>query len=165
MTDDDMQRWGLTFHDMAADHLATRTAVLRLLTIVRQRTDWHAEGMTVEAVPVEGGCLLLFSPRGKRSLSRSPSPQIYAVHSADDLLQFGEVLSRNDEFPPASLYRWGEEYRLILYGGVGLLRNKRYRLAEYAERIGEGTATAAFVEEHGQPLVIGNALESLCRHS
>ncbi|MBR2339023.1 MAG: hypothetical protein IKA63_06115 [Clostridia bacterium] len=162
MTENDMQRWGLRFDDMSADHRATRTAVMRLLAIVKQRTDLHADGMTVEAVPVEGGCLLLFTPHGRRPLFRMPQPQIYALHTADDLLQLGEGLSADDALPAASLYSWGDEYRLILYAGVGGTRGSHLPLAECAEKVGEGTASAAFIEEHGQPITVGNALHRLC---
>ena len=162
MTEDDMRQWGLRFDEMNADHRATRAAVAKLLAVAGQRTDIRADGMTVEAIPVEDGCLLLFTPHRRQPLVRMPQPRIYTLRTADDLLQLGAGLPADDSLPAASLYGWGEEYRLILYAGMGSPRSGRLRLSEFAEKVGEGAAFAAFVEEHGRPITVGNALHRLC---
>ena len=105
----DMRRWGLSFEHMDARDAATRHAVLRRLTIAQQRHAVFArEGMTIEALPVGDGCLLLLTPGRRYSLLSLPEPTIYTIHSADDLLRFGNSLSQMPEStrPAASLFGW-----------------------------------------------------------
>ncbi len=164
MTDSDMRRWGLQFESMAASDQATRAAVTKLLRIARQHEDLPLDGaMTVEAVPVESGCLFVITPQRLRPLLPMPSMQIYALNSADDVLQLGAGLRGEERrmLPAASLYRWGEAYRLILYPGFCAGQDLRRLLSEFADKVGEGVAAAAFVEEHGTPLAVGNALQRL----
>jgi hypothetical protein len=119
--------------------------------------------MMVEAIPVEDGCVLLLTPEHRRPLFHMPQAQIYAFHNVDDVLQFGEALkgAALPELPTASLYEWDSEYRLILYPGLCPLRDSRFLLSEFAQQVGEGTAAAAFVEEHGTPVTVGDALHKL----
>lgn len=165
LSETDMQRWGLRFEELSADHAPTRAAVAKLLSVARQRTPVLAEGLTVEALPVEDGCVLLFTPHRRLPPARMPLPQIYSLETADDLLDLGDSLRCLSELPAASLYGWGDRYRLIVYAGIGAPHRVRTRLSEYAVRVGEGAATAAFTEEHGTPLAVGNALQLITRGS
>lgn len=164
MTNTDMRRWGLQFDTMTAGDHATRAAVTKLLHVVRQHENLPLDGaMTVEALPVDGGCLLLITPRRPRPLLPMPQMQIYALGGAEDVLQLGVGLAGKDPraLPASSLYGWGEGYRLILYPGFCSLYDTRRLLSEFAEKVGEGAAAAAFVEEHGTPLAVGDALHRL----
>lgn len=164
MTERDMSCWGLRFERMDAQDAATRAAITKILNVARQR-DYpsSAEDLTVEAVPMDGGCLFLFTPRHPRPLCRMPQPQIYAIDSADELLALGEGLRKIAPLPAASLYAFEETYRLIVYPGLCPLQQVRRILPEFSEWIAEGTAAAAWVKEHGRPLSVGNALNDLCR--
>ena len=99
-----------------------------------------------------------------RLLSAAALPQIYTLDSAEAVLQLGEQLSVNREegLPPASLYRQGEGYVLILYAGLETADGCRRLLQEFGHRAGEGYVAAAHVEEHSQPITVGNALQRLC---
>lgn len=164
MSERDMNRWGLRFERMDAQDTATRAAIAKMLTVARQR-DYPsaAEDMTVEAVPVDGGCVFLFTPRHPRPLFRTPPVQIYAVSSADTLLRLGDALRHRTPLPFSSLYRLGEEYRLLVYPALFPSAVDRHLLSEYTDWAGEGAAAAAWVEEHGTPVAVGNALSALCR--
>lgn len=164
MSERDMNRWGLRFERMDAQDTATRAAITKMLTVARQR-DYPsaAEDLTVEAVPVEGGCVFLFTPRRPRPLFRMPPVQIYTISSADTLLRLGDALRRQSPLPLSSLYRMGEEYRLLVYPALFPSALDRRLLAEYTDWAGEGAAAAAWVEEHGTPVAVGNALSALCQ--
>lgn len=164
LTDGDMRRWGLEFESMAASDRATRAAVTKLLHVVRQHENLSLDGaMTVEAVPVDNGCILVITPREPRVMAPMPSLQIYGLDCADDVLQFSAGLRGKAwwDLPAASLYEWGDEYRLILYPGFCAGQDLRRLLSEFAHKVGEGTIAAAFVEEHGTPVAVGNALQRL----
>lgn len=163
MSDTDLRRWGLCFDTMSARDGATRAAVSRLLGIARQRGILpESERLAVEAIPLEDGCLLLFTPQRRRALYRMPPVRVYALTSADDILQLGTALSPCD-LPTASLYGWGEEYRLIVYPGLSARQETDRHLSEFAQSVGEGAAAAAFVEEYGTPITVGNALHRLAQ--
>lgn len=164
MTDEELCRWGLRLEDMQAGTAETDRAMRRLLSVARQRLPFHSNGsVLVEVLPLEGGCLFLFSSSGRSTLPIS-LPQVYVLESAEAVLGFGQTLSasRRACLPPASLYRQGEAYVLILYAGLGTTIGCRRLLQEYGHRLGEGYATASYIEEHGTPITVGDALQRLC---
>lgn len=164
MTDEELCRWGLRLEDMKAGTAGTDRAMRRLLSVARQRLPFSSNGsVLVEAMPLEGGCLFLFSSPG-RSASAVSLPQLYVLDSAEAVLGLGETLSasRCDALPPASLYRQGDAYVLILYAGLGTTGGCCRLLQEFGRRMGEGYAAASYIEEHSQPITVGNALQRLC---
>ena len=161
LTDADMHRWGLRFETMGAGDTATETAITRLVQLLDRRgTSAVAERVTVEALPIEGGCVLLFTPKGERLTAPTPLPQIYALGGAGEVLCLGRALQNARRLPPASLYAWGEQYRLIVYPDLYTPRPSRL-LSEFGHRVAQGAAAAAFTEEHGRAVTVGNALHRL----
>lgn len=164
MTDDELCRWGLRLDDMKAGSPDANRAIRRLLGIARQRQPFYSNGsVLVEALPLEGGCLFLFSTP-ERCVPTAALPQVYTLDSAEAVLQFGERLSakQQESLPPASLYRQGEGYVLILYTGLGTAGGCGRLLQEFGRCTGEGYVAAAYVEEHSQPITVGDALQRLC---
>lgn len=164
MTQSDMQRFGLSFETMNARDDATRHAVLKLLNIAQQRYAFFScDGLTVEALPISDGCLLLLTPGRHRPTFPVPQPTVYTIHSADDLLRFGNSLSQmpKNELPTASLFGWEQEYRLILYTDTATSESCKRLLLEFAEPIAHSYTAAAYTEEHGHALAVGNALQRL----
>ncbi len=164
MTHADMLSWGLDFDRMSVRDTATRHAVLKLIHLAQERLALPlSTGMTVEALPLEDGCLLLLTPGHPRCQTRAAQPAVYAIRTADDLLQLGGRLSLlpKHRLPCASLFEWHTGYRLILYPDTLPSTPLRRLVGEFAELIGKGSTTAAYTEEHGSPLVIGNALQRL----
>ena len=164
MTDDELCRWGLRLDEMKAGTPGVNRAIRRLLGVARQRRPFYSNGsVLVEALALEGGCLFLFSAPDRPS-EPAALPQVYALDSAEAVLQFGERLSAKGQeyLPPASLYRQGEGYALILYRGLGMSGGCRRLLQEFGHCTGEGYVAAAYVEEHSQPITVGDALQRLC---
>lgn len=164
MSGTDMHRWGLRFECMSAEDTATRRAIHRLIHIARQREALRAnDGLTVEALPADEGCLLLFTPQRSFVPLRSPKPIIYALHNGDDLLELGDRLCRWDPrvLPAAALYGWGQGYRLIVYADPTPVPTLHRLLSEYAQPVAAGYAAAAYTEEHGTPLIPTQALQRL----
>lgn len=164
MTQSDMQRFGLSFETMNARDTATRQAVFKLLNVAKLRHAFHVdEGLTVEALPIDNGCLLLLTPGRHRPLFALPQPTVYAIHNADDLLRFGNSLSHisQNDLPTASLFGWKQGYRLILYPDITTSEPCKRLLSEFAEPIADSYTAAAYTEEHGHALAIGNALQRL----
>lgn len=161
MTQHDMIWWGLCFENMSGRDRATNAAVAKLLTVLHRRTGMRFDGaVTVEAVETDDGCILLFTSRRHTPLSDRPLPQVYAIDSVDGLLAMREALTCFPALPSASLYGWGEGYRLVVYPTASARRIRG--LSEFCEWVGEGAVSAAFVDEYGTAITVGNALHLLC---
>lgn len=164
MTNDELCRWGLRLEEMKAGTPETTRAIRRLLGIARQRQLFFSHGsVLVEALPIDGGCLFLFSSPDHPAPTAA-LPQVYTLDSAETVLQLGKRLSTKPQasLPRASLYRQGEKYVLILYAGLGTVSGCCRLLQEFGCRTSEGYVAAAYIEEHSQPITIGNALQRLC---
>ena len=164
MTHAEMERWGLSFDTMDIHDTATRYAICKLLKIARRRHDFATEdGLTVEVLPVDTGCLLLLTPSHLPLDSPTAQPTVYLIETSDDLLNLGYSLSHLSPtvLPSASLFATENRYHLILYSD-GLATAPCERLiSEFGERVAGGFAAAAYVEEHGRTLAIGDALQRL----
>ncbi len=164
MSDWDMQRWGLQFEHMGAHDEATRRAMLRLISVARDRHLLHPNGdLTLEALPLGNGCLLLVTPNRREPLLALPQPLVYHLRNADDLLQLTDGLRRLParHLPAASLFAWPTGYRLIVYPHGTKHHTVCCRLlCEYAQPITDPLAIA-HTEEHGTALCIGDAFQRL----
>lgn len=167
LTEDDLRDLNLTFENLDYNNENTREALHHLLEIARQETGFDSTGsLVIEALPVDGGCLLLLTPTsGKRHvrMKRVVGPYIYELDDADDVLNLARSIG--DHTPSmigSSLYRFGGHYRLILYPGSPLPREMGYLLHEFAHAAGEGDAAAAYTAEHGESIAVGDALNLLC---
>ncbi len=159
----DMHRWGLQFDRMHAQDSATRRTILKLIAVARERGMFGTHvGLTVEALPIDEGCLLLITPHTAPPLP-TPEPTVYTVADADALLHLGKALHTipEQQLPTASLYRWNQEYRLIVYTGTEPAHPYHQLLGEFADRLADGCAAAAYTEEHGERLLVGNAFHTL----
>ena len=149
---------------MQAGEPSTDRALRRLLAVARQRMTFSSNGVvTVEALPLDGGCLFLFSGCCQKAVAAAP--QIYRIDSADSLLQFAQTLARINRYTPypcASLYRQKNRYFLIIYTGLGSARCVCRVAEEYGTWYGEGETAAAMIEEHTVPITVGDALNRLC---
>lgn len=169
LTEEDLQAYGLTFEGLDYDKEGTRSALQHLLEEAKHKTGFDSSGsLLVEALPVDGGCLLLLTPAaGKRHvrLRRTVGPYIYELDTADAVLQLAQSMGDQAALPPScgsSLYQFGEGYRLVLYPGAPLPRRAGHLLHEFARAAGEGEAAAAYTAEHGRSIAVGDALGRLC---
>lgn len=163
LTARDMEQWGLRFETMSTADRATRHALLRLIAVARERASLNTEdGVTAEVIPLDGGCLMLLTP-----LSPLPpcaaEPVICTFQNENDLLGFGRGLRPLEEsaLPTSSLFGWGTAYRLIVYPSPTVSRSVKALLGEYAIPTARGYPAAAYTEEHGVPLSVGDALQRL----
>jgi negative regulator of genetic competence, sporulation and motility len=167
LSEEDLEGLGLTFERLDYDDPATRDAMKLLLAAAQRETGFDPSGgLIVEALPVDKGCLLLFTPAsGKRKvrMKRAVGPYIYELDDADQLLSMARSIGRRAApITGSSLYRFGGGYRLILYPSDPLPRGMGNLLLEFARAAGEGDAAAAYTAEHGQPIAVGDALSRLC---
>ena len=170
LTEEDLRAFGLTFEGLDYDNEGTRSALHRLLDEAKRRTGFDASGsLLIEALPVDGGCLLLLTPTGGKRrirLNRAAGPYVYGLDSADAVLQLARSVGEMEGAAPfygSSLYEFGTGYRLVLYPGAPLSRRLGNLLQEFARAAGEGDAAAAFTAEHGRSIAVGDALVRLCR--
>ncbi len=168
LTEEDLRAFGLTFEGLDYDNERTRSALHRLLDEARQRTGFDSSGsLIIEALPVDGGCLLLLTPTGGKRhlrLRQTVGPYVYELDDADAILQLAQSVGETDGaslFFGSSLYQFGRGYRLILYPAAPLSRRMGHLLHEFARSAGEGDAAAAYTAEHGRSIAVGDALGRL----
>ncbi|MBO5929612.1 MAG: adaptor protein MecA [Clostridia bacterium] len=163
MNADDLDRFGITFDTLYADTASTRRTFIKLLAVAKSRLGFCPESeMKVEVMALPTGCLFVITPEKEKI--RICTPQIYAVVDAEELLRLGEklALENAEALPLASLYQWESEYRLVVYNGHRKQNRVRQILSEFTQYIAEGNGAAAFLEEHGVPIIQGTALHRLC---
>ncbi len=170
LSEEDLAELGLTFESLDYEDPVTRDAMKRILAAAQKETGFPAEGgLMVEALPLDGGCLLLFTPvegRRRSRMKRAVGPYVYEVETADQLLGMARSLSRiSAPLTGSSLYSFGKGYRLVLYPAAPLARGVGDLLGEFARQAGEGDTAAAFTAEHGRPIAVGDALARLCAAS
>lgn len=166
LSDEELSTLGLCFEELDGRSPRTRHMVQTLLQMVRQEYGYAPAGaVLVEAVPLEGGCLLLITPHGARPAARAV-PAVFRVAGENALLQIAAAWNFAAGRPgeQSSLYRAdGKEggFYLVLHvcGGSPLPPV----LYECAEPLGEGALAAACAAEHGRPVFIGDALPRLRR--
>lgn len=167
LTEEDLRTFHLTFDDLDYNNEETRGALQQLLDAARRETGFDSSGsLIIEALPVDGGCLLLLTPTsGKRHvrMKRVAGPYIYELDDADAVLRFARSIGKQTSpILGSSLYRFDKRYRLILYPGAPLTRELGNLLTEFAQPAGEGDAAAAYTAEHGEIIAVGDALARLC---
>lgn len=157
MTEHDLSCFGFGLEDLREKTPVADRAIRRLLGLARQRVVFQPHGpITVEALPLEDGCVLVFC--AARRIWPQAAPQIYLVPSADDLMRFGEALGGTQaQLPIASLYGADGAYYLIVYADSAVDYGYGRLLSEFATPVAEGYAAAACMEEHGTPLAVGDA--------
>lgn len=146
LTGTELEQWGL---EQAKPPMGS---VRRLVRRVCASAGWPASPpVTAELIPVEGGGVLLVSPR---TMPENP-PQIYALEE-DALLdlwrQWRYIATK--EAPTCAVYRWERGYHLVLYPG-GAPEHFRCAAAEYGTLMGEGEGAAARCGEYGTLLWAG----------
>lgn len=166
LTEEDLRSFHLTFEDMDYNNESTRDALHQLLDTARRETGFDFSGsLVIEALPVDGGCLLLLTPAcGKRHvrMKRVVGPYIFELDDADTVLRLAQSIGRCT--PPmfgSSLYRFDKRYRLVLYPGAPLSKELGNILYEFAYPAGEGDAAAAYTAEYGESIAVGDALSRI----
>ena len=152
LTDEELEQWGLTDHAAAG-------RIRRLVRRVSADAGWtESKQVTAELIPVEGGGVLLISPR----VPAEPSPLVYRFWDADALLDLIRHWDGTDEEQPlCSLYTYGKEYDLVVYAPQPLSLRQQYRLLEYGVPAGCGDVAAARCGEYGRLVQAGMDLSQL----
>lgn len=175
LTEEDLREWGLCFDSLNMHSAATKAILAALLASAKEELDFESEHLLVEALPLEEGCLLLFTPMDEAPrrlrLRRAGHPLVYQLDDAESLLSLAEGWCRfyppdtplGSPFAASSLYHFGDGYRLVLYPLSPLRKGAQQLLQELATPAGEGETAVAFAAEHGEPMIIGCALQELCQ--
>ena len=128
LAEDEMKEWGLD-----GDDGGIRRLVRRAFSVTGRR---QPSRTWAEMIPVEGGCVVLVSPR----LHTRRLPAVYAVEG-DALL---EVYARY-RGQAAQVYAVDDIYHVVLYDEEG-----DPLLCEYGHPLGYGEGVAAHTAEYGE---------------
>lgn len=156
---------GVDFHALKAHSPRTKAIIRHILRLIYAKEGFAAGvALSVEAAPVDGGCLLLITP----TPLRLPQDGIHVFTPCDAkaLPALAATCERaaRDTIIASSLYAYEGGYRLILYA-PHLPKMIAAQLCEHASYVGGGRGLAAHIAEYGAPLFVGDALESVqCLH-
>lgn len=174
LTGEDLACMGLTFATFDYNDSLTQEMLQTLLATAKRDTGFEPPGgVLVEAMPLNDGCLLLFTPTGghrRIRMKRAGTPYVYRIETVDHLLALAATLENyfrcSGEAPSSvgitSLYRFGADYRLIVFSPGFLTRGVQRILQEFTVQVGEGDVAAAYITEHGEALVQNTAFLQLC---
>ena len=141
----------------------------QLLEEAKGRTGFAATGrLLVEAVPLDGGYLLLVTPQSTHRhlrIRRAVGPLVFRIANEDHLLalaqSWGRYPYRGRELCASSLYRGENGYFLVVYPSITFSKHARRLFDTFAADKRQGHTAAAFVAEHAHPLAVGDALTRL----
>lgn len=171
----DMKNLSLSYADMDYSDEITREAMLLLLDKAKAATGFDASDsrLFIEVYPDGEGCVIYFTAintdRPLTGLHRegySVEPAVFEFDDIDILITAAAKLFKKlcHRIYKSSLYRYKDKYRLIVLPLDYLDRLSVGFLCEYGDKIGEGEVLAAFTEEHGEPLLVENAIDAIAEY-
>lgn len=164
ISDRELARFGASFSSLREKDPRTQHIIRQILSAVCAKVDLPFETiLSVEAAPINGGCLLLITPRAAPP-ARGEDIYIFALKDGNALLSLAAGYRQHavpdEDLLASSLFAWEGGYRLILYC-TRLSPAVEAVLGEFAEPAGAGLVQAARIAEHGEAVYIGNALPML----
>ena len=172
----DMQELSITFEALDYANDQTKALILGLLTSAKLSTGFDPTDrkLLIEAYPEPaGGCTIyitaLKKPPGAGGTAHKneiTDPAVFGFRDVDILIQattklFSQFCQR---IYKSSLYRMNGEYRLIIYPLDRVDSLTVSFLSEYGRLIGNGYLLASYIEEHGDPIIEGNAIDVLSHY-
>ena len=152
LSDRELAAAGLSYDTLDRRKPATRAALRRLLLLAREQVSFPAErAITVESIPLDGGCLLLISPMATvKKRHDGMTPRLYFTADCSPLFDLAAAAEAY-----GSLYRFGEGFYLLIFGGTP----RFFALAEeFLTPFGNDPLLLAQIEEHGRLLCAGDAV-------
>ena len=165
ISDRELARFGANFSSLRERDPRTEIIMRRILGAVCGKAGFPPRTViTVEAVPTDGGCLLLVTPH-PADKPDTRSVYIFAITDIENLLLLAAQCGRLAVEPTilsTSLYVYRDSYRLLLYGDTippSLLET----VAEFSTPVDGGAVEAAMIGEHGRAVFVGDALQQLAK--
>ena len=166
----DMKDYSLSFDSMNLDNDHSRKVILRLLRLACNKTgiDYLAKSVIVEALPCEGGCLILMTvinkqkTRHKYRVKRLSEKPCFVFENAENLLGAMEKLKGVSLVHPNSLWLCEGSYRLVF--DYPLVPDSVERvLWEYSRRQSLSAVQVSRLCEQGRLLCEKNAVGIISR--
>ena len=161
LSDEEVAAIGLDFSSAKHMESHTQTAIRKLVRMARQELGFPQSGnMTVEAIPLDCGCLLLLSPvqvPANRPPARIGQPIIYRCEDFGAIQTLAEILP-HDLY--TSLYSQNGWFYLCRYPCRESPRIDAV-IREFMTPVVSGYAAEAALAEHGRCLALGDALSQV----
>ncbi len=152
LTDEELQQQGLSFARLGNSRVQTDRLLGQLLPLLRRQLPAHAGRLSVEAFPVEGGCVLLVSS----AVLPCPGPTVCRLETVQALYALAEHWPTAEADIPMMLYAIEGAFLLVLTPLQPLSAACRAALREYGSAIARGEAAAACGAEHGRLVATGD---------
>ncbi len=171
LTKEELLRFDLTYEDL--DYQAEHTKKLLSDILLRARSlsgfDPTDAKLFIEVYPDSlGGCVFYFTalpdtPPDDLNEKVVPRPAVFFFEELDVLIEACTKLFRLycHRIYKSSVYRMGKGYRLVVYPLDNADSVTVAFLQEYGRLLGEGPLQAAYTEEHGKPIIEGNAIDTI----
>jgi hypothetical protein len=154
---EELTRLGADFDTLKERDPRCKTAVRRILQTVGQKAGLSpGTRLTVEAAPVEGGYLLLITPRD--AVTKDAATYIYAFDTEDRLLGMLQQCKSLLQSLPTALYRDEHRFFLVLYQEDAIAAG---RIGEFGRLWGQGAVQTARITEYAVPVKVGPGFDQL----
>lgn len=174
LTAADLRRYRLTYEDIDYQNADTRSALLHVLQLAHTETGYlPASGkLFVEIYPLGSGCVIYFGDADsdgvelktpEDALRAVAEPEVFTFACCDDMIaacaQVFQLYCHR--IHKSSLYYFGGRFHLVLYPLDGSNGSCCAFLCEYARRAQHNSMLAAYLGEHGLPVSMGNAVDTI----
>lgn len=153
----ELTRFGVSVETAQGSEQCIRRLLEAVLSAAARQQGERCAPALAEVIPVDGGCVLLLTPRRRAA----GGALVFCPRDLEALYALAERWRDIPCAPCTSLYELNTEYRLVVHTAGALPLRLRRLLSAYGEPLGYGAAAVAAVEEHGRPLCVGRALETL----
>ena len=154
LAEEELQQWGLLERE------PSRRQVRRLVRQVLAAVGRRPGSVSAELIPVQGGGVLLISPR---IYPEAGQPVVYQLE-ADALLALWERWPEEGVLPVCALYELEEAYWLAVYPDEPLTSEQMRLLLEYGTPLAGGEGAAAHAAEYGTLVAMGALLTAGGHH-
>lgn len=162
----DLEELGTTCEELLHPRLATLRILERILRIGSLDTGFSPDSDNL-MVQIQAGsetCRIIFSALPESLEKTSPTePVVFAFDTIEDLLDAtsGIFEIHSHRIYKSSLYRMEGGYRLLIRTLDAADGPVNAHMEQYGRRVGQGELAAAFLEEHAQLVIEGDAIDKL----
>ncbi len=156
---EDMERYGITFRDMARGDVRTDRMLRRVLSVVAQYTGHTSARYTVEALDTGEGCLLLVTASSYASSVQPPFVCVFTQPQA--LFRMAADWCATQPTAYSELYATENGYIVVIHPEDDVNPTVVQRLYRYADRVECGQVAAAAAAEYATLISQGDVLERL----
>ena len=163
----DLEEYEITFESLTFSEMHSKEVLTDIIRSASEKAgiDFRNKKIVIEALKYDKGCMLLLTLSGRRKIYRVryySKTYIFQFNSAESFLSCIKAVYRlnGDKFI-SSAFLYDNRYYLVINTLSGLGENYINTFGEFCTGTKRGEVYSAFLREHGKPLKLHNAVQSI----